>query len=121
MSYKDDKRKKRDRKGPRHIDAAFFAPEAHDITHEKQKARNLRNTAWWNRKKSRGLCYYCGKRVPPDQLTMDHLIPLARGGKSERHNLVPACKECNNKKKYLLPTEWDEYLESIKNAGKEII
>ena len=51
---------------------------------------------------------------------MDHLIPLARGGKSERHNLVPACKECNNKK-YLLPTEWDEYLESIKNAGKEII
>jgi len=44
---------------------------------------------------------------------MDHIIPLSRGGTSERFNIVPACKECNNRKKYLLPTEWDEYLNSI--------
>jgi 5-methylcytosine-specific restriction protein A len=29
---------------------------------------------------------------------MDHLIPIARGGKSERRNVVPSCKECNTKK-----------------------
>jgi hypothetical protein len=31
---------------------------------------------------------------------------------------VPACKECNNRKKYLLPIEWDEYLSSM-NREKE--
>lgn len=38
---------------------------------------------------------------------MDHLIPLVRGGKSTKNNLVPACKECNMKKKYALPWEWE--------------
>jgi 5-methylcytosine-specific restriction endonuclease McrA len=33
---------------------------------------------------------------------MDHIVPLIRGGKTTRGNVVPACKECNNKKKYLL-------------------
>ncbi len=38
---------------------------------------------------------------------MDHLVPLVRGGKSSKGNLVPACKDCNNKKKYALPWEWE--------------
>jgi 5-methylcytosine-specific restriction endonuclease McrA len=42
---------------------------------------------------------------------MDHIVPLIRGGKSTKGNLVPACKDCNNKKKYLLPVEWKEYME----------
>lgn len=46
---------------------------------------------------------------------MDHHIPLSRGGTSERENLVPACKDCNTRKKYLLPHEWDEYLERLEN------
>ncbi|MCJ7481978.1 MAG: HNH endonuclease [Thermodesulfovibrionales bacterium] len=36
-----------------------------------------------------------------------------RGGKSSKGNVVPACKECNTKKKYLLPIEWEEYRESL--------
>ncbi len=51
-------------------------------------------------------------------LTMDHLIPLSRGGKSKKGNLVPACKECNNKKKYLLPLEWEEYLDTLRSGFK---
>ena len=81
---------------------------------EKGKARELRNSPWWKRKRSAGVCYYCGRKFNPVELTMDHLVPIARGGKSVHGNLVPACKECNNKKKYLLPTEWEEYLESLK-------
>ena len=38
---------------------------------------------------------------------MDHLIPLVRGGKSTKGNLVAACKTCNSKKKYSLP--WEEW------------
>ncbi|MBW1865498.1 MAG: HNH endonuclease, partial [Deltaproteobacteria bacterium] len=30
-----------------------------------------------------------------------------RGGKTTRGNVVPCCKECNNKKKQLLPLEWE--------------
>lgn len=41
---------------------------------------------------------------------MDHLVPLSRGGKSSRNNVVPACKECNSRKKYLLPIEWEEFI-----------
>jgi 5-methylcytosine-specific restriction endonuclease McrA len=41
---------------------------------------------------------------------MDHRVPLVRGGRSVRSNLVPACRTCNAAKKYLLPTEWTTYL-----------
>ena len=81
---------------------------------EKQKARDLRKTQWWKRKCAEGKCYYCGRKVPPKELTMDHIVPIIRGGKSTKNNVVPACKECNTKKRHSLPTEWEEYLEQLK-------
>ncbi len=81
---------------------------------EKQKARDLRKTQWWKRKCSKGECYYCGGKAPPKELTMDHIVPIIRGGKSTKNNVVPACKECNTKKKHSLPIEWGEYLERLK-------
>ena len=84
-----------------------------EIAFQKQRARKLRQSAWWQRKISTGTCYYCGRHFDPGGLTMDHIVPLIRGGKSTKGNLVPACKDCNNKKKYLLPIEWDEYLSSL--------
>ena len=36
---------------------------------------------------------------------MDHVVPVARGGRSTRGNVVPACKPCNNEKKLLTPAE----------------
>lgn len=81
---------------------------------EKEKSRRLRQTAWWMRKIQGGACYYCGRNVGRIGLTMDHVVPLSRGGRSTKGNIVPACKECNNKKKYLLPIEWEEYLQSLR-------
>jgi 5-methylcytosine-specific restriction enzyme A len=46
-------------------------------------------------------------------LTMDHIVPLGRGGASTRGNVVPACKECNTRKKHLLPIEWQDYVDSL--------
>jgi 5-methylcytosine-specific restriction endonuclease McrA len=88
---------------------AQFLDEA-DIKREKRKARELRATQWWKRRIAKGLCHYCGRSTPAKELTMDHIVPLARGGKSTKGNLVTACKECNNNKKNLLPIEWDEYI-----------
>ncbi len=44
---------------------------------------------------------------------MDHVVPLGRGGTSSRGNVVPSCKDCNTRKKHLLPIEWHEYLDSL--------
>ena len=40
-------------------------------------------------------CQYCGKQFPPAQLTLDHVIPVSRGGKTQWDNVVTACKKCN--------------------------
>ena len=84
-----------------------------ELSREKQKARVLKNTSWWKKRIANGICHYCQGKFSPSDLTMDHIIPLSRGGKSERINIVAACKECNNKKKYFLPVEWEEYLRKI--------
>lgn len=89
----------------------FISPvTADDIRREKAKARELRASAWWKRRLSAGRCGYCGRPTPPRELTMDHRVPLVRGGRSTKGNVVPACKACNSAKKYLLPAEWEAQL-----------
>lgn len=48
-------------------------------------------------------CAYCRSERP---LTMDHLMPLSRGGKHCRDNIVPACIRCNCSKGPKTPLEW---------------
>ena len=91
---------------------AYDLSEA-DIKRERSKARDLRNSQWWKRKCAKGTCHYCHRAFPPAELTMDHIIPISRGGKSTKGNLVTCCKECNTKKKHLMPMEWEEYLSNI--------
>jgi len=86
-----------------------------EIKREREKARELRKSQWWKNRLARGICHYCGGRFPADELSMDHIVPVIRGGKSTRGNVVPACKECNNRKKHLLPIEWEEYLQSVRS------
>lgn len=82
----------------------FGADSAH-VRRERAKARELRATDWWRAQIQRGVCHYCGKNVGPENLTMDHVIPVARGGRSVRSNCVPCCKECNNAKKTKTPAD----------------
>jgi hypothetical protein len=72
---------------------------------ERERARELRKSAWWQRRVQKGLCAYCGQKFSPKELTLDHVVPVARGGRSTKGNVVPACKECNNKKKLMTPAE----------------
>ena len=90
-------------------------PYAYDLddTHikrERYKARELRQSQWWKRRCAKGVCSYCGRKINPKELTMDHIVPISRGGKSTKGNLAPCCKTCNNNKKQLLPMEWEDYL-----------
>jgi 5-methylcytosine-specific restriction endonuclease McrA len=90
----------------------FNYVEAPDIGRERAKARELRESQWWKRQLAKGRCHYCGRHFGARELTMDHVVPISRGGKTGRGNVVPACKECNIAKKHLLPMEWEKYLKS---------
>jgi len=75
------------------------------VAREREKARALRNGPWWQQQLQAGVCHYCGNRVGAAALTMDHVVPVARGGSSAKGNVVPACAACNKSKKYLTPAE----------------
>ncbi len=75
------------------------------VAREREKARALRKTAWWQQQLQAGVCHYCGKQVGADALTMDHVVPVSRGGTSTKGNVVPACAACNQTKRYLTPAE----------------
>ena len=47
-------------------------------------------------------CQYCGT---PDELTLDHVLPKSRGGKTSWDNLATACKRCNSRKGDYTPDE----------------
>lgn len=91
----------------------FDGVDEAEIRREKDKARKLRKSRWWQQKLAIGVCYYCGRLTKPGNLTMDHIVPLARGGRSTKDNLVACCKDCNTMKKTMLPLEWEEYMESL--------
>jgi len=48
-------------------------------------------------------CAYCG--VKTKNLTIDHVIPRSKGGKTEFDNCVACCKKCNHKKGSRTPRE----------------
>jgi 5-methylcytosine-specific restriction endonuclease McrA len=50
-------------------------------------------------------CQYCRKKFRTEDLTFDHVIPIAKGGKKTWENIVTACWACNNKKSGRTPDE----------------
>ena len=43
-------------------------------------------------------CQYCGDQLPAHQLTLDHIVPRSRGGRTTWENTVAACRQCNGRK-----------------------
>ena len=73
-----------------------------DETHvrrERERARQLRASRYWQELLQQGICHYCGRKFPDEQLTMDHVVPVARGGRSVRGNVVPCCREMQSAQK----------------------
>lgn len=88
------------------MDALFLPADDAFMERERRKAKLLKGSAWWKNCLGRGVCSYCGKRVHPSALTMDHKIPIVRGGTSTRSNCVPACLACNQAKQNLPAEVW---------------
>jgi 5-methylcytosine-specific restriction protein A len=81
---------------------------------ERERARKLKKSQWWINQINLGICYYCQRKFEPGSLTLDHVVPLARGGRSQAGNVVPACKPCNREKS--LDTPVDQLLKQLKSS-----
>ncbi len=53
--------------------------------------------------RQRGECWWCGEAKP---LTIDHNIPIAKGGRHAVGNIVMACESCNKGRCDVLPIDW---------------
>lgn len=72
-------------------------------------------------------CFYCGKKLGKNK-TLDHIIPVSRGGDNSIKNLVACCEDCNYSKGALTLGEWKytleerlKYINSNTKKGKKEI
>lgn len=61
-------------------------------------------------KRDRNTCQYCGARPGTSELSIDHVVPRSRGGRSTWENCVLACVRCNGKKANRRPSEAEMHL-----------
>lgn len=94
---------------------AWFAAnrDKHIVYQANRRARKRSNPGsigvtdgeWQSIKKQYGFrCVYCG--LLTEDLTMDHVIPVTKGGRHAAANILPACKPCNSSKNALLLVQW---------------
>jgi 5-methylcytosine-specific restriction endonuclease McrA len=83
------------------------------VIRHKQRAWNSHNTATlttiqWATilHSSEGKCHYCQKQIGYHMLTLEHLIPVSKGGGTTSENCIPACMDCNHK-------SWEAYREQV--------
>jgi hypothetical protein len=55
--------------------------------------------------RDRHICGYCGGRFAESELTVEHILPVSRGGRSLWTNVVTACRSCNTRKGNRTPEE----------------
>lgn len=95
-------------------------PDKRYAQHVNRRGMKFRNPGFvvvtdkeWRRMVRRNdfRCTYCGCR--PDKLVMDHVIPLARGGRHAPGNITPACAKCNSTKAAMFLIEWKLQLRGL--------
>lgn len=65
-------------------------------------------------------CWYCGKKLLKEDITMDHLYPQDLGGPTITNNLAPTCYECNNDKGNLTEKQYRNLISAPKDKRKNI-
>lgn len=66
------------------------------------------------KRKSNFTCQMCGKKEPDIKLTIDHIIPLSKGGNNDVTNIQPLCKFCNGSKGNKVILQIKNKLEDLK-------
>ena len=55
-------------------------------------------------------CYWCKRKLDSASATLDHMIPLSKGGTNGADNFVLACEDCNKGRQNDMPerTKWSK-------------
>jgi 5-methylcytosine-specific restriction endonuclease McrA len=101
-------RENKETRATRKRDWAKANPEKIRAQTERRRIRKLENTEYLiTEKEYKKLyskpCVYCGSNK---KITIDHVIPVSRGGVHGVGNLVPACLSCNSSKRDKTIMEW---------------
>lgn len=83
-------------------------PASTKVSRARRRVRESTGTITerdWSRLVARyeSRCAYCGKKC---KVTLDHVVPLSRGGANTIGNALPACKSCNSSKHSKFISEW---------------
>ena len=75
------------------------------------------NDPFWRSVKTRK-CHYCGSNITAETATQDHKIPVSKGSKMTKENIVFACKKCNQAKGSLPYEEFKSSMLPVKRTRK---
>lgn len=83
------------------VEMAFSPPDVRGVARrdDRGKYRNIRRKMM----KKSNKCHWCGCGLTLDTSTLDHVIPLYRGGLDNDNNRVLACEPCNTKRGHDMP------------------
>ena len=76
---------------------------------------------------AKGRCVLCGRKITYDNMTLDHIVPLAMNGADDVSNLQCTCEACNLFKGSVLPDDFMERITEIflyqmdKKEGKRLL
>ncbi|MCD6082939.1 HNH endonuclease, partial [Candidatus Aerophobetes bacterium] len=68
------------------------------MIYDKLPPREVKFTRRNIYRRDKNTCQYCGKTFRPEELNIDHVVPLSRGGKDTWENVVCSCISCNLRK-----------------------
>lgn len=63
--------------------------------------------------RDKGTCGICGRFVPPDSFTVDHIVPISKGGTYDYSNLQCCCRKCNQLKDDALQDDFFQVMLSV--------
>jgi len=68
------------------------------MLYDKLPPRRVKFTRKNIYRRDNNTCQYCGRKLRTEELNLDHVIPLSRGGKNTWENVVCSCISCNMRK-----------------------
>ena len=64
-------------------------------------------------------CAYCGKKITMQELNVDHIVPLRKGGEDMLYNMYPSCRSCNQAKSTLDIEQFREFVQTAYQRAKQ--
>jgi 5-methylcytosine-specific restriction endonuclease McrA len=89
------------------------------VTYDKVPKREVKFSRRNILARDENRCQYCSRKLSASQLSIDHVVPKSRGGKSTWTNVVAACNPCNTRKGGRMPWEASMKLRKTPQAPKK--